>query len=789
MRDDDIFKTGTEETGGLGIRDIIDRILSYWYWFVLSVLICLSVAYIYLKVTPQIYTRTATVLIKDNQNGGVTESAAFEELGTFGRKNNVDNEIFVFKSKRLMMEVVRRLNLNVGYTRKDWLKTSDLYGISPVEVIFSADVNEYPASFTVTPVSGTEFYLSAISSENTPPVKAHFGDTVTVSFGKIVVKCTPYYTETSNNLPIRVVKQKVDGVANAYKNMVNVALKSKSTSLIDLSLQDVCSKRAEDVINTLIDVYNEEVKNDKNRIAVNTADFIKKRLNIIGEELGDVDREIENYKKKNELTDIISETGIYLQNNNTYKNEGIEIENRIKLARFIRDYLTDDTKSDDLIPTNIVLTDGGIDEQIGIYNETLLKREKLIQNSSGKNPVIEDLNRSLKAIRRSIIRSVDNLLVSLEMKLKNLQEQEGVMKRRIASVPTQEKDILSVARQQKIKEELYLYLLNKREENALSLAITESNARIVDSAYGSNIPVTPKPSMIFLIAFALGCIIPAVIMYLREMLSTSIRGRKDIEDNISIPFLGEIPQKENSSENDVVVHENGRDGISEAFRIVRTNMDFMRMNESESKVIMFTSANPGAGKTFVATNLAMSFALTSKKVILLDTDIRKGALKRYVTSVKKGITNYLSGKVNTIDEIIIKGELHPNLDVIQAGPVPPNPAELLLNTRLEELITELRKRYDYIIIDNVPAMMVADAAIVNRVADITIYVVRQGIFDRRQLPELEKLYKNDKFRNMSVILNGVKKQNYRYGYGYGYNYGYSYGYGNEEVKKKHFFNK
>lgn len=788
MKDNDTFKTGIEEISGLGIRDIIDRILSYWYWFVLSILICLSGAYMYLKVTPRIYTRTATVLVKDNQNGGVTESAAFEELQVFGRKNNVDNEIFIFKSKRLMTKVVDRLKLNVGYIRKDWLKTSDLYGISPIEVTFSDDMDDYPASFTVTPVSEKEFFISVISSEDTSPVKAQFGDTITASFGKIVVKSTFYYAEPSNRLPVTVIKQKVASVANAYKNMINVALKSKSTSLIDVSLQDVCPERAEDVINTLIDVYNEEAKNDKNRITVNTEKFIKERLGIIGGELGDVDREIEIYKKKNELTNVTSETNIYLQNNNTYKNESIDTENSIKMVRFIRDYLTDDTKSGDLIPANTGLTDGNVDSQISTYNEAILKREKLIRNSSGNNPVVEDLNRSLQAMKRSMIRSVDNLLVSLEMKLKNLQEQKGLMKRRIASVPTQEKDILSVARQQKIKEELYLYLLNKQEENALNQAITESNARIVDSAYGNNVPVMPKAPVVFLIAFALGCVIPAVVMYLHEMLSTSIRGRKDIEDNTTIPFLGEIPQKDNNSENDVVLHENGRDSISEAFRIVRTNMDFMRLNESESKVIMLTSANPGAGKTFVAVNLAMSFALTSKKVILLDTDIRKGALKRYVTSVRKGITNYLSGKVDAIDEIIIKGELHPNLDVIQAGPVPPNPAELLLNPLLEELIVELRKQYDYIIIDNVPAMIVADAAIVNRVADITIYVVRQGIFDRRQLPELEKLYRNNKFRNMSVILNGVKKRNHRYGYGY-YGYGSVYGYGNEEVKKKHFFNK
>ena len=335
--------------------------------------------------------------------------------------------------------------------------------------------------------------------------------------------------------------------------------------------------------------------------------------------------------------------------------------------------------------------------------------------------------------------------------------------------------MLSVERQQKIKEELYLYLLNKREENALSQAITESNARVIDAAQGSRSPVAPKSMMILLAAVVLGLAIPAGIIWLQMVMNTTVRTRKDVEDAVSIPFLGEIPLRDKKNKDEIVVRENGRDSISEAFRIVRTNMDFMRVKAKDMKVVMFTSFNPNAGKTFVSMNLAMSFALTRKKVILVDLDIRKGTLSGHVSgSTNMGITNYLSGKVDDINSIIKKEELATNLDIIHTGPVPPNPSELLLSDRLEALIEELKKRYDYIILDNVPAGLVADAAIVNRVADLTIYILRAGLMDRRQLPELEKLYRQGKFRNMSLVLNGVRYN--RSGYGYGY------GYGNEKKK-------
>lgn len=390
-----------------------------------------------------------------------------------------------------------------------------------------------------------------------------------------------------------------------------------------------------------------------------------------------------------------------------------------------------------------------------------------------------DLNNSLSAMKQTIVRAVDNLIVGLDIKIKNIRAREVQNTRRISAVPTQQKYVLSVERQQKIKEELYLYLLNKREGNALSQAITESNARVVDAATGSNSPIAPNLMQILLLAIILGLVIPGGILWLKVVLNTAVWNRKEVENAVSVPFLGEIPLREKKDKNEIVVRENGRDSVSEAFRVLRTNLDFMRVKTNDMKVMVFTSFNPGAGKTFISINLAMSFALTSKRVILIDLDIRKSTLSSHVSTMNMGVTHYLSGKTDNVDDIISKGELHENLDVIHSGPIPPNPSELLLSDHLDSLISELRKRYDYIILDNVPASMVADAAIVNRVADLTAYILRAGIFDRRQLPDIEKLYQQDKFRNMCLILNGV---NYKH-LGSGYGYGYGYGYGNERTKK------
>lgn len=770
-----------EEENRLNLKDLFNIVCANWYWFLLSVLICCGGAALYLKWAPKVYTRTASILIKDNSKGGsIGESAAFEDLNMFNFKSNVDNEVLVFQSKRLMTIVAERLNLDISYRVKEGLRTLDLYTQSPVMIQFQEAEATQEFSLVVTPLSAQEVMLSGFSTDRDKTLKVALNDTVHTPVGRLVVIPTLYYMDKYWGKEITSTKRIQNEVAFEYCNALQVALASKTSTIINLTLQDVSIPRAEDVLNMLIAVYNEDAISDKNRITVSTSDFINERLIIIERELGSVDTDIETYKRENQLTDIHSETGRYLQESSQYSQDGLSLDNQVALARFIREYLIDPRKIADLIPSNTGISDVNIEGQIGEYNNLLLKRNKLISNSSDKNPVVMDLNNSLGAMRQSIIRAVDNLIVGLNIKMKNIKEREMQTSRRISAVPTQQKYVLSVERQQKIKEELYLYLLNKREENALSQAITESNARIIDVALGSKKPVAPQSMMILMAAFILGLAVPAGTIWLQMILNTAVRTRKDLEDTLTIPILGEIPERTKKDKSEVVVCENGRDSISEAFRMVRTNMEFMRVKTKDMKVVMFTSFNPGAGKTFVSINLAMSFALTNKKTILVDLDIRKGTLSSHISSANMGITNYLSGKIENVDDIICKGELYEKLDIIHVGPIPPNPSELLLSGHLDDLIGVLRERYDYIILDNVPGGMVADAAIVNRVADLTIYVIRAGLMDRRQLPEVEKLYRQDKFRNMSLILNGVSYS--RTSYGYSNNYGYGYGYENKKKR-------
>ena len=765
-----------EEENELNLIDMYRVVRANWYWFLLSVAVCCAVAVLYLGWAPKIYQRTATVLIKDDTKGGgaASEAAVFEDLNMFNMKRSVDNELLVFKSKQLMKSVVKRLDLDISYSIREGLRTVELYSHSPVVVRFPEANENLEFGLTVVPVSDKEVSLSGFFSEELEEegqvqedqtLTVALNDTVSTPIGKVVVTPSLYYTDLYYGSEITVSKSNQDRVALDYNESLQVVLASKTATILNLSLQDVSASRAEDVLNTLIAIYNEDAISDKNQVMVNTSNFINDRLIIIEKELGNVDAEIEVFKRENQLTDIHSEAGMYLQEGSQYSQEGLGLENQLTLAKYIREYLTDPHKGADLIPANTGISDVSLESQISEYNTLLLKRDKLIGNSSNRNPVVMDLNNSLGAMKQTIIRAVDNLIVGLNIKIKNIREREVQTTRRIAAVPTQQKYVLSVERQQKIKEELYLYLLNKREENALSQAITESNARIIDPAQGSEKPVAPKSMLVLLAACVLGMVVPSGILWVQLTMNTTVRSRKDIEDNLSVPFLGEIPSRNRKDKSEILVHENGRDGVSEAFRIVRTNMEFMRVKAKDLKVVMFTSSNPGAGKTFVSMNLAMSFVLTNKKVILVDTDIRKGTLSARISHAGAGLTHYLSGRVDDVDKIIAPSGINDRLDVIHAGPVPPNPSELLLSNRLEELVNTLRERYDYVILDNVPAGMVADATIVNRVADLTVYVIRAGLMDRRQLPEVEKLYKQEKFRNMAVILNGINMK--RAGYGYG----------------------
>ena len=764
---------------GLNIVDLFMYLASQWKWFLLSILICGGIAWYNYARAPLVYFRSATVIIKDPSNKAST--SGLDRFDNFINKVNVANEILQFRSKKLMREVVQRVHADVSYQIKDGLRSNELYNESPVLVSLPDALPEQSFSFTMTLKDAKKVTLSDFSGiEAKPSYEVALNDTVAIIEGmNVVVTATNYLRDSWLNTPIRVQKLPVESMVNYYKNALGIQQEEEEASILTLALKDSSPARAEDVLNTLITVYNEEAIKEKNQVAVNTANFINERLIIIERELGNVESNLESFKQRNQIVDIASSAGMYMTESQKYNADAMELETQLRLANFIKDYLTDPGKETDLIPSNTGISDMNIENQISLYNAAKLKRDHLIDDSSVNNPVVQELNNSLRAMKQSIIRAVDNMIVSLNVKRNDAQNREMRAQDRVTAIPTKERQMLSIERQQKIKEALYLFLLNKREENALSQAMADNNARVIDGAEGSNAPISPNRNRILLLGLLVGIALPGAVCLAILFMDTRVHGRKDIEGVTSVPYLGEIPLDKEAMKDHrkkvMAVKEQGDDIVSEAFRILRTNMAFLSKKDKSAQVITFTSFNIGAGKTFIARNLSMSLAYLKKRVVMVDLDIRKGTLSRHFGHYHVGVTNYLSDNTVKVDDIIQHQE---GFDLIPAGILAPNPAELLMDNRLDELMNELRTRYDYIIADNVPVGLIADATIANRIADLTIFVVRAGKLDRRQLPDIEKLYQEKKLKNMALVLNGANPERHGYGYSYGYGYGYGYGYKN-----------
>lgn len=756
-------------SGEFNIRTILDVLLSKWYWFVLSVLVCVGLAYVFLQTVPTVYNRTAVVMIKKQSN---TEDA-FIEKQLFNQNYDVNNEMQIFKSRTLMAEVVRRLSLDREYSLEKGLKRKVLYKDSPLWVEYPDSVLSQSISFTVIPVSQTTYRLTGFPDNPDWETEGTYGQAIQIPGGKIIVNWSQGVGDGWLEIPVQVACIPVESAIASNLAALEVDLAEKNSTLLALKYQDTNPDRGDAILNTLIDVYNDEAIHDKNQIIQNTAVFINERLAIINEELGGVDSDIENFKKSNRLIDVASEAGIFVVDRSRYEQEEIELSNQIELTKLIRDFLLDPMKEWQLLPANSGIMDTGVDGLVAEYDALLLQRNKLKERGD-RSPVVKEKEAALKALRVTILKVLDNLKNALSYKLADVQRLQSRANSRIATVPTQEKYVLAVERQQKIKEELYLYLLNKREENALSMVTADSNLRVIDPAYGTGI-AGANGMVILFAAFLAGLAIPGLIFYLQPMLDVTVRGRKDIADNLTIPFLGEIPYRHTKK---IASGKYSRDGVSEAFRIVRTNMDFMLKKKDGAQVVMMTSANPGAGKSFISLNLAISLSQTGKRVLLLEMDIRKGSEKDPDGHVLPGITNFLSGREKEVERLIRPYKDIEGLDVMTSGPIPPNPSELLLTSCLDQLVDGLRERYDYILIDTVPYGLVADAQIISRVADLCIYVIREGVMDRRQLPDVECLYTENKLPNMSVLLNDVRIKHAGYGYGYGYGY-YGYGYAPE----------
>ena len=777
------------------IQDLWSMFVPKWYWFAISLFITLTIAELYLLSTPPIYTRTAAILVKDNSKSSSSTSAMndFSDLGIFKSNTNINNELLTLKSPTLMTEVVNRLGLNETFTIRKGLKNVDLYKVSPVTITF-CDKIEVPLSFTIKFSSKEAFAISEleISGEDIgETLSAQMGDSIQTSAGIMIVSPTQEFTDAFIGTSIRYVRGSVRAAVDTYSNALVAELGNEDATIINLSINDTSIRKAEDILNTLIEVYNENWIRDKNQIAVSTSQFISDRLGVIESELGHVDENISSYKSEHLLPDVQAASGLYMAQSAENNKELSTLNNQLSTAQYIRRELN--TKQlDQTLPANSGIVSANIETQISEYNNLVLDRNRLIANSSEKNPLVKNMASSLQSMQRTIIQSVDNLIVSLNTQIRSLRRQEEATTNRLASNPNQAKYLLSVERQQKVKEELYLYLLQKREENELSQAFTAYNTRLITAPRGSMFPTAPRKMNILLVAFAVGLLVPAVGIFMKENMNTKVRGRKDLE-NLSIPFIGEIPQysgtkkkwwefkhRKRQDMKIIVVNEGNRNIINEAFRVLRSNMDFMASKDNNQHVFVLTSFNPGSGKSFLAINIAISFAIKKKKILVIDGDLRHRTVSSYVDSPNKGLSDYLNNQIEDWKEIIVSYKGYTNLHILPIGTILPNPTELLEDSKLSMLIEALRPEYDYIFIDCPPVDIVADAQIIEKWADRTIFVVRSGLLDRSMLSELENMYTGKRFKNLSMILNGTESTGGRYGYRYGYHYGYASYYGSKD---------
>ena len=777
------------------IQDLWSMFVPKWYWFAISLFITLTIAVLYLLSTPPIYTRTAAILVKDNSKSSSSTGAMsdFSDLGIFKSNTNINNELLTLKSPTLMTEVVNRLGLNETFTIRKGLKNVDLYKVSPVTITF-CDKIEVPLSFTIKFSSKEAFAISEleISGEDIgETLSAQMGDSIQTSAGIMIVSPTQEFTDAFIGTSIRYVRGSVRAAVDTYSNALVAELGNEDATIINLSINDTSIRKAEDILNTLIEVYNENWIRDKNQIAVSTSQFISDRLGAIESELGHVDEKISSYKSEHLLPDVQAASSLYMAQSAENNKELSTLNNQLSTAQYIRRELN--TKQlDQTLPANSGIVSANIETQISEYNNLVLDRNRLIANSSEKNPLVKNMASSLQSMQRTIIQSVDNLIVSLNTQIRSLRRQEEATTNRLASNPNQAKYLLSVERQQKVKEELYLYLLQKREENELSQAFTAYNTRLITAPRGSMFPTAPRKMNILLVAFAVGLLVPAVGIFMKENMNTKVRGRKDLE-NLSIPFIGEIPQysgtkkkwwefkhRKRQDMKTIVVNEGNRNIINEAFRVLRSNMDFMASKDNNQHVFVLTSFNPGSGKSFLAINIAISFAIKKKKILIIDGDLRHRTVSSYVDSPNKGLSDYLNNQIEDWKEIIVSYKGYTNLHILPIGTIPPNPTELLEDSKLSMLIEALRPEYDYIFIDCTPVDIVADAQIIEKWADRTIFVVRSGLLDRSMLSELENMYTGKRFKNLSMILNGTESTGGRYGYRYGYHYGYASYYGSKD---------
>ena len=806
MIDERKDKLGEQSEEQVNIQELLFRYLIHWPWFVVSIIICIACAWGYLRLTTPIYNISATVLIKDEKKGGgASMSSDLEKMGLEGfvsSSSNVDNEIEVLRSKSLAREVVNNLGLFVTYMDEDEFPSKELYHTSPVLVSLThQEADKLPGRMEINMILQPTGALAVQITVGEKEYRKQFDklpavfptDEGTVAFfannDTLSAVCPENITKERHitafiNRPFSVLKE--------YVSSLSIAPTSKTTSVVVISLENTNTRRGRDYINKLLEMYNINANNDKNEVAQKTAEFIDERIGIISKELGSTEQDLENFKRSAGITDLSSEAQIALTGNAEYEKKRVENQTQINLVIDLQRYMKGNEY--EVLPSNIGLQDAASAGAIDRYNQMLVERKRLLRTSTENNPTIINLDTSIRAMRTNVQATLDATLKGLQITKEDLAREASRYSRRINDAPTQERQFVSIARQQEIKSGLYLMLLQKREENAITLAATANNAKIIDEALADDNPISPKKMLVYLAALVLGVGLPVGVIYLIGLTKFKIEGRADVEKLTSLPVVGDIPLADEKT-GSIAVFENQNNLMSETFRNVRTNLQFML--ENGKNVILVTSTISGEGKSFISANLAISLSLLGKKVVIVGLDIRKPGLNKVFNIPKKehGITQYLTNTTANLMDFVQPSDINKNLFILPGGTVPPNPTELLARGGLEKAIETLKANFDYVILDTAPVGMVTDTLLIGRVADLSVYVCRADYTHKAEFTLINELAENNKLPNLCIAVNGLdlnsRKYGYYYGYGkygkyygYGKRYGYGYGYGEKHGGEK-----
>ncbi|KAB7732643.1 polysaccharide biosynthesis tyrosine autokinase [Rudanella paleaurantiibacter] len=744
------------------LRAVLMRYARNWPWFVASMAIALAAAYVYLLYQQPVYKVQASLLIKDEKKG-LDQSSVLKELEIFTPKKVVDNEIEILKSYTLMDKIVSRLQLTTRYYKPTRFGYREVYEApfrliveKPTPQLYESELNFAFLSDQTVDINGKVYPLN---------------ESVQTPYGRLrVFNRKPVGVNTE---PVRVqVVTQTEAVTDFLKKL-KAEPTSKASSVIMLTLEDAVPHRGEAMLNELIEEYNQAAIADKNKMAANTLRFIEERLALISSELASVEKDVERYKSNQGITDLGAQAQNFLatvQQNDVQMNQ---VKIQMSALNDLDRYLKSQSSSQGLAPATLGLADPVLLGMVNRLSELELKREQAVRTTSELNPIVQTLDGQIKETRTNITENVETMKKQLASTQQQLMANNGRMESMIRTIPAKERSLLDITRQQSIKNGLYTYLLQKREETAVSFASTISDSRTIDAARAGNLPIKPVRRFFFLVFGLLGLLLPIGVIAGRDALNNRVLRRADVEDQTQAPILGELVKNKNGEA--MVIRSRSQSVLAEQIRTLRTNLQFLRTDAERSQVLLFTSSISGEGKSFISLNLGASLALTGRRTVVLEMDLRKPKLhKNLGIAHGSGISNYLIGDA-TVEEILRQVPGHDNYFIITSGPIPPNPAELLSTPKLTELINALKEHFDYVLIDSPPIGLVTDAQLIAPLADATLYVVRHDLTPKLYLKQLDTWYREQRFQKLNVILNAV---------GDGEAYYNSYGYGGYYDEKK-----